>query len=513
MVYIVPTNVRNKLKESSRNEMNRDAMWYSEVLDHLDDVKWNAFSNKEKTQISKWVLNDDKKAIRDLIADLKERNLWYYRVTFDLVTCFIMTSSVIASFVMFLWSLPVIACVYSAINFLACIFFGRMDSQHKTYKTLKLAGLLLLGYTIFAIVFYNWDLIKWIVAPLAGLLVGSFVWFYTPALEMFKSAANGARWALSGLLPSRTAEKKQEPEQEQEEATNSSSDNTTARECPPWNACDAHDYLAGMGGFQGLQATLGGVVQLLLAANMSYVLLQGSGNTTSFLPGAEKLPPIFQQQARLREGIVGMLQTDKNMYKVDFEALDNKFQKFVREHARQKIEDEKKRVLDDEKKGREWYVQLLASMVTGVGSAVATNIAWKLGRIVFWSGVNWIGKNAEAHPFLQVAHVALTVLPGLLVQINGAASSTLGFHTLVGVCVSSVTYAALKYGANFLWEYAGKALAYDAYAAAAEADLLRRFQSAEAAETRSAEAGEPAPPAGPGKLATAAGKIIGRVNK
>ena len=507
MAYIVPTNVRAMLVEKSRNITS----WYAEVLGYLDDGKRNCFTNKEKAQISDWVMKENDQAIRDLIEVLEERNLWYYRVTFDLVTCFIMTSSVIASFVMFLWSLPVIACVYSAINFLACIFFGRMDSQHKTHKTLKLAGLLLLGYTIFTIVFYNWDLIGRIVAPLAGLLIGCFVWFYTPALEMLKSAANWVKWALSGLLPSRTAEKK--PEQEQEEATNSSSDNTTARECPPWNACDAHDYLAGMGGFQGLQATLGGVVQLLLAANMSYVLLQGSGNTTSFLPAAEKLPPIFQQQARLREGIVGMLQTDKNMYKVDFEALDNKFQKFVREHARQKIEDEKKRVLDDEKKGREWYVQLLASMVTGVGSAVATNIAWKLGRIVFWSGVNWIGKNAEAHPFLQVAHVGLTVLPGLLVQINGAASSTLGFHTLVGVCVSSVTYAALKYGANFLWEYAGKALAYDAYAAAAEADLLRRFQSAEAAETRSAEAGEPAPPAGPGKLATAAGKIIGRVNK
>ena len=511
MVYIVPTNVRAKLVESSRNVMNRDAMWYSEVLDHLDDDKWNAFSNKEKAQISKWVLNDDKKAIQVLIADLKERNLWYYRMTFETATFFIVMSGMIASFAMWLWSLPVLAVLYGAFNILSCFFCGRIDSQHKTNKTLKLAVLILFVYTIFMIAYYNWGLIVWIIAPLAGLIAGGLVCYYTPALEMLKSAANGVRWALSGLLPSRTAEKKQE--QEQEEATNSSSDNTTARECPPWNACDAHDYLAGMGGFQGLQATLGGVVQLLLAANMSYVLLQGSGNTTSFLPAAEKLPPIFQQQARLREGIVGMLQTDKNMYKVDFEALDNKFQKFVREHARQKIEDEKKRVLDDEKKGREWYVQLLATMATGVGSAVATNIAWKLGRIVFWSGVNWIGKNAQAHPFLQVAHVGLTVLPGLLVQLDGGASSTLGFHTLAGVCVSSVTYAALKYGAKFLWEYAAKALAYDAYAAAAEADLLRRFQSAEAAETRSAEAGEPGPPAGPGKLATTAGKIIGSLNK
>ena len=491
--------------------MNRDAMWYSEVLDHLDDVKWNAFSDKEKAQISKWVLNDDKKAIQDLIADLNERNSYYYRVTFETATFFIVMSGMIASFAMWLWSLPVLAVLYWAFNILSCFFCGRMDSQHKTNKTLKLAVLILVGYTIFMIAYYNWGLIMRIITPLAGLLAGCLVCYYTPALEMLKSAANGVRWALSSLLP-RTAEKKQE--QEQEEATNSSSDNTTARECPPLNACDAHDHLAGVGGFQGLQATLGGVVQLLLAANMSYVLLQGSGNTTSFLPAVEKLPPIFQQQARLREGIVGMLQTDKNMYKVDFEALDNKFQKFVRDHARQKIEDEKKRVLDDEKKGREWYVQLLATMVTGVGSAVATNIAWKLGRIVFWSGVNWIGKNAQAHPFLQVAHVALTALPGLLVQLDGGAS-TLGSHTLVGVCVSSVTYAALKYGAKYLWEYAVKALVYDTYAAAVEEDALRRFQSAEAADTRSAQAenAEPAPPAGPAKLATTSGKIIGRVNK
>jgi hypothetical protein len=511
MPFVVSRVLRDVLAENAQ----QSAEWAKLSAKILEDLQEDSglFSTTEKKLIEKAVLEQDYVTIRNLY---NKHNL-VFQISFAFFTAILVIGSTFASFGTWLLAGPVYGGILWVSSVASTFVCYSKDTTRGTNNTRNMCVVAFVGYTIFLIAYYNWEAVMLILGPLIAVFVAILACYYTPFVDFFTSWVKDIWSSVSSfvakLIP-RTPEKKQAAGGGNQ-TTNAS--NTTEQGCA-WDACDATDFLSGVGGFSGLKTAVKGTVQFLLAVNMSYLLAQGSNSTnvtTAVLPSFDNLPPIFEQQARLYKDIGGMRLIEKKNWRVDIDDLNNKFQQFIEDTRKKQEEEERKKIAEEKNRVNAFYYQIAATMVT----AVATNIGWKLARIIFWKAVQWFGTVAAGHPGLVVAHVVVGMAPVLYAQYDAvqAGLSFFGMHTAVGSVLSYAAYEGAKYVASFMWDYANKAVELETVKAAADRVLIREVVSknnaAAAANHGNANpsVGAGNPPPGPAQLTNAVGKTIGTI--